>query len=234
MKHLLNFLLVLGLSAGICQADGKVDLKEEKNKSGYSIGYQVGTDFKHQKIEIRPEMLLRGIEDALGEQSPAMTNEEMRQTLISLQRKVTAAQEKKNKKEAEKNLKEGQDFLARNSQKPGVKTLPSGLQYKVIKEGSGASPKAEDSVTVHYRGTLVNGEEFDSSYSRSQPVTFHANRVIKGWQDALLMMQEGAKWQLFIPPHLAYGEVGARPRIGPNNTLIFEVELLSVKREKTE
>ncbi|HKJ05170.1 MAG TPA: FKBP-type peptidyl-prolyl cis-trans isomerase, partial [Geopsychrobacteraceae bacterium] len=214
---------------GICLAGGKVDLTNEKDKTSYSIGYQVGDDFKRQGIEIRQEMLLQGFKDAHGNQEPALSEEGMRQALIELQKRVTAAQDQKNKEEAAKNLKEGQDFLIKNSQLPKVKTLPSGLQYKVLQQGSGASPNPEDQVTVHYRGTLINGKEFDSSYRRNQPVAFQVNQVIKGWQEALTMMKEGAKWQLFIPPRLAYGEGGAGSRIGPNSTLIFELELLSIQ-----
>jgi FKBP-type peptidyl-prolyl cis-trans isomerase FklB len=132
----------------------------------------------------------------------------------------------------EKNKAEGEAFLAENKKKEGVKTLPSGLQYKVIKAGTGKKPKVTDTVTTHYRGTLMNGTEFDSSYRRGQPVSFQVNGVIPGWTEALQLMEEGAKWQLFIPSNLAYGERGAGRDIGPNATLVFEIELLSIEEKK--
>jgi FKBP-type peptidyl-prolyl cis-trans isomerase FklB len=133
------------------------------------------------------------------------------------------------KEQAAKNLVESRAFLAENGKKEGIKTLPSGLQYKVLTEGSGKSPKAEDNVTVNYKGTLINGTEFDSSYKRGQPATFQVKGVIKGWIEALQLMKEGSKWQLFIPPELGYGERGAGPLIPPNSALIFEVELIAIK-----
>jgi FKBP-type peptidyl-prolyl cis-trans isomerase FklB len=157
-----------------------------------------------------------------------MTEEEIRQTMMAFQKEMMAKQEEQMKKAGEKNKKEGEAFLAENKKKEGVITLPSGLQYKVIKAGQGKKPQASDKVTVHYRGTLINGTEFDSSIRRGQPATFPVSGIIPGWSEALQLMQEGAQWQLFIPPNLAYGERGAGNVIGPNSTLIFEVELISV------
>ena len=156
-----------------------------------------------------------------------MTQEEMRRTLVEMKRKIMAAQQEMRKKTGEKDLAEGKAFLAENAKKEGVVTLPSGLQYKVLKGGEGVSPGAADNVTVHYRGTLIDGTEFDSSYGRGNPATFRVNAVIPGWTEALQKMKAGAMWQLFIPSNLGYGERSSG-RIPPNNVLIFEVELISV------
>jgi FKBP-type peptidyl-prolyl cis-trans isomerase FklB len=157
-----------------------------------------------------------------------MTPEEMNKTLVELKRKVTAAQQEERKMAAEKSRAEGEAFLAENAKKEGVVTLPSGLQYKILKDGAGASPQATDNVTVHYRGTLIDGTEFDSSHKRNQPATFRVSGVIRGWTEALQRMKPGAKWRLFIPAKLAYGERGTGSAIPPNSALIFEVELLKV------
>lgn len=195
----------------------------------YSLGYQVGGDFKRQDLEIRPPMLLQGIKDALSGDSPLMNAQEMRKTLVDMQKTVAAAMEREKRDQDEKRLEEGREFLAANAKKEGVVTLASGLQYKVIKEGSGQSPKPGDTVTVHYRGTLIDGTEFDSSHRRGEPSTFRSDKVIKGWQEALTMMKPGSKWSLSVPPELAYGDKSPGRQIPANSTLIFEVELLSVK-----
>jgi FKBP-type peptidyl-prolyl cis-trans isomerase FklB len=158
-----------------------------------------------------------------------MTEEEVRQTLTDFHQLRVQQQEEKRRQEADKNLAQGDAFLSENKKKEGVKELPSGLQYKVLVEGSGKTPKLEDTVTTHYKGTLLDGTEFDSSYSRGEPVKFQVNQVIAGWTQALQMMQEGDKWELYLPPQLAYGERGAPPKIAPNSTLTFEVELLAVE-----
>jgi len=229
---------VLGLVffAGVCVAQETPGPKDEKERINYSVGYQLGGDFKRQDLALDPKMLVKGIEDALAEKEPLMTPEQMRTTLVELKKKVIAAQQEKMKEAAEKNLAEGQAFLEENAKKEGVKALPSGLQYRVITPGKGESPKANDTVTAHYRGTLIDGTEFDSSYNRNQPATFRVGQVIEGWKEALQLMKPGSKYELFIPPELAYGERGAGGVIGPNSTLIFEVELLSVQpaEEKTK
>lgn len=213
---------------GACNAVEEPKLEDENDRVNYSLGYQVGGDFKRQGVEVRPELVARGIEDALSEADPLMSREEMNKTLVDLKKRIIAAQREDRKQTAQDNLAKGKAFLEENAKKEGVETLPSGLQYKVIQEGAGATPKATDTVTVHYRGTLIDGTEFDSSYSRGKPTTFRVNRVIGGWTEALQMMKKGAKWELFIPPELAYGERGAGAKIGPYSTLIFEVELISV------
>lgn len=228
MKQLLTALLSLGLLVSVAKAEEKPLLKDANDRTSYSVGYQIGSDFKRQGVGINPELMVKGVQDALGEKEPLMTLEEMQQTLVELKQKIVADQREEQKKAAAENLALGEAFLAENAKKEGVKTLPSGLQYKVIKEGSGKTPKADDSVTVHYRGTLIDGTDFDSSYARNQPTKFQVDRVIPGWTEALQLMKEGAKWELFVPANLAYGERGAGSAIPPNSTLIFYVELISV------
>jgi FKBP-type peptidyl-prolyl cis-trans isomerase FklB len=205
------------------------DLASEREKLGYSIGYQVGSDFQRQGIEIDPEMLVKGARDALSGAEPAMTPDEMRQTLTEVQHRAMQAAQAKRKEEAGRNLEAGKAFLAENGAREGVTTTASGLQYEVLTAGSGPRPEAKAQVTVHYRGTFLDGTEFDSSYSRNEPATFPLDRVIPGWQEALPLMSEGSKWKLFVPSSLAYGERGQGARIPPNATLVFEVELLSAK-----
>jgi FKBP-type peptidyl-prolyl cis-trans isomerase FklB len=228
MKHLLTALVCLGFLVAMASAADKPELRDRNDKTSYSVGYQIGGDFKRQGVELNPEALVRGIQDATGGVKPLMSQEEMKQTLVDLKRRIVAFQQEELEKMAEKNLSEGEAFRQENGKKEGVATLPSGLQYRIIKQGTGASPKPTDKVTVHYRGTLIDGTEFDSSYARNNPATFQVDRVIRGWTEALQMMKEGSKWQLFLPPGLAYGERGAGAMIPPNSTLIFEVELLSV------
>jgi len=227
-KIAVHVVLVFVFLSGVCLAGDKPEIKDEKGKINYSIGYQIGGDFKRQGIDLDPDLIVKGIQDALSESKPLMTPQEMRKTLVDLKKKIVADQRKQQKEQAQKNLAEGKAFLAKNTKKKGVKTLPSGLQYKVIEKGNGTSPKKTDSVTVNYRGTLIDGTEFDSSYKRGKPATFRVDGVIAGWTEALQLMKPGAKWQLFIPANLAYGERGAGPRIGPNSALIFEVELTKV------
>ncbi|MBS3917397.1 MAG: FKBP-type peptidyl-prolyl cis-trans isomerase [Deltaproteobacteria bacterium] len=229
-----HWVIILGFLIFSNQAIGeeKGAPKNQKDKVSYIIGMDIGTNLKKQSIEINPEILLKGIKDGLSGNKPLMTDQEMKDTIASFQKEMQAKQEEVNKKMGEKNKKEGEVFLAENKKKEGVVTLASGLQYKVIKKSSGKKPKSTDTVTTHYKGTLIDGTEFDSSYKRGQPVSFPVNGVIAGWTEALQLMEEGAKWQLFIPSPLAYGERGAGPQIGPNATLIFEVELISVQEKK--
>ena len=214
--------------AGVCLAGEAPEITSEKDKINYSIGYQIGGDFKRQGIELDPDLVVKGIKDGLAETKPLMTQQEMRKTLVDLKKKIVEDQREQQMEKAKKNLAEGEAFLAGNGKKEGVVTLPSGLQYKVLAEGKGKSPVATDNVTVHYKGTLIDGTEFDSSLKRGKPATFRPDRVIAGWKEALQLMKEGAKWRLFIPAKLGYGERGAGSKIPPNATLIFEVELISV------
>jgi FKBP-type peptidyl-prolyl cis-trans isomerase FklB len=217
------------LLAGQVVAEETQTLKTEKEKLSYSIGMEIGSNLKRQAIDVEVDLLLKGLRDGFSGGKTLLSPEEVRNVLTTFQKEMMAKQKEEARVLGEKNKKEGEAFLAENKKKPGVVTLPSGLQYKVIKAGTGKKPKATDTVKTHYRGTLLDGTEFDSSYRRGEPATFPVKGVIPGWTEALQLMEEGAKWQLFIPPHLAYGERGAGPVIGPNATLIFEVELISVQ-----
>lgn len=218
----------LGLFCGLCLAEEQPNITDEKDIINYTIGYRLGGDFKRQEVEFKQDMLIKGLEDAIAGTSPRVTPEEMRTALMHLQQRVAAERTAKLQQEAQENLKAAEAFLADNANKEGVKVLPSGLQYKVLAEGSGSSPQKTDKVTVHYRGTLIDGTEFDSSYSRNQPASLAVDGVIPGWTEALQMMRTGDKWQLFIPPKLGYGERGTGGKIPPNSALIFEVELISI------
>lgn len=205
-------------------------LTTDKQKASYAIGMNWGTGLHRQGIDLDTPALLQGMKDALAGGKTLMTEEEATAALKKLQSELQAKQQAKAKEEEASNAKEGAAFLAANKSKPGVVTLPSGLQYKILKEGSGPKPTATDTVVCNYRGTLVNGTEFDSSFKRNEPATFPVSGVIKGWTEALQLMGVGSKWQLVIPPDMAYGARGTpNGPIGPNSTLIFEVELLSIK-----
>jgi FKBP-type peptidyl-prolyl cis-trans isomerase FklB len=229
MKQFIAAIVGIGFLAGVCYGAEKAQLKDQKGKESYSLGYQFGTSLKMQGVDIDLDVYLSAIRDALEGKQPQMSAEEMQRTVMGIRQRTAAAQQKALSEQGEKNLADGKAFLAENAKKQGVKTTPSGLQYKVLSEGKGKTPKKSDTVTVHYRGTLINGTEFDSSLSKGQPATFKVDGVIPGWTEALQMMKEGSKWQLFIPPQLAYGERGMPPRILPQSTLVFEVELISVQ-----
>ncbi len=232
MKSGLIIALGIGILAGQVYAQDVV-LKTQKDKVSYSIGMDIGMTLKNQSIEVDHAILARGIKDSMSGQKPLMAEQEIRDTIAAFQKEMMAKQQELAKQMGEKNKKQGEAFLAENKKKEGVKTLASGLQYKVIKAGTGKKPKSTDTVTAHYRGTLINGTEFDSSYKRGQPATFPVSGgMIPGWTEALQLMEEGAKWQLFIPSNLAYGEKGAGRDIGPNATLIFEIELVSIQEKK--
>jgi FKBP-type peptidyl-prolyl cis-trans isomerase len=209
-------------------AEDKNPMKDQRDKAGYSIGVNIGTSLKRDGVDVNVDSLLSGLKDSFSGAELKMKPEEMQAALKELQTAMMAKAGEESKVRGDKAKKEGDDFLAANKAKEGVKTTASGLQYKVLKEGTGAQPKATDKVTVHYRGTLVDGTEFDSSYKRGEPATFGVDQVIKGWTEALQLMKAGSKWQLFIPSNLAYGERGAGQEIPPNAALIFEVELISV------
>ncbi len=227
-----GWLVVVGLCASGLEAADNVDLTDQKAKVSYGIGMNLGMQWRQQEVPIDPDVLMKGMKDAMEGNATLMTEEEMRNTLTAFQNQHRAQQMEKRKLQGEKNLTDGEKFLAENKTKPGVVTLPSGLQYKVIEEGSGDSPAAHDQVTVNYRGKLIDGTEFDSSYKRGEPATFGVSGVIKGWTEALQLMKPGAKWELYIPSALAYMERGSGAQIGPNSTLIFDVELVSVKKQE--
>ncbi len=229
MRLALSVILGVVLLAGQATAEEKALLQTQKEKQSYSMGVDIGKRLKAQSIEVDTDSFSLGMKDALSGNKTLLTEEEIKESLSALQKELMEKQAERTKMLGEKNKKEGEAFLEENKKKEGVITLPSGLQYKVIKEGTGKQPSADSTVETNYRGTLIDGSEFDSSYKRGQTATFPVNGVIQGWTEALQLMKEGAKWQLFVPANLAYGERGAGNVIGPNATLIFEVELISVK-----
>jgi FKBP-type peptidyl-prolyl cis-trans isomerase FklB len=202
-------------------------LKTDMDKVSYIIGTQIARNFKSQEIDVNLEALMWGLKDGMGGEELALSQSEMQKVYTAFQQRMRAKLMAQRAKEAAENLAKGKAFLEQNKTKEGVKVLPSGLQYKIIKEGTGKTPTLNDKVKAHYRGTLIDGTEFDNSYKRHQPAEFALKGVIKGWTEALQLMKEGAKWELYIPPNLAYGERG-RPGIPPNSVLIFEVELLQI------
>lgn len=218
------------LAAGPAFAANQTTLKTQKDKVSYIIGLNIGSSMKRQSVEVDPDLLLKGLKDGLEGKKPLLSAEEMREVMTAFNKEMRKKHDEELKKVGEKNKEEGEKFLAENKKKEGIVTLPDGLQYKIITKGKGKSPTINDTVTVNYRGTLINGKVFDSSYKRGKPATFPVKGVIKGWTEALQLMKPGAKWELFIPPDLAYGARGAGTAIAPNSTLIFEVELLSVKK----
>ena len=208
-------------------------LKTQKDKFSYSLGMKMGENLHKQSVPVDPAILARGLRDGLAGGKTLLTDEQAQAAISEVQNDVRKKQQEKMQEAGAANKKDGEAFLAVNKGKEGVVTLPSGLQYKILKEGTGPKPAATDTVVCNYRGTLVNGTEFDSSYKRGQPASFPVTGVIKGWTEALQLMPVGSKWQLFIPSDLAYGEPG-RSGIEPNSTLIFEVELLSIEDKSKE
>lgn len=199
--------------------------KTDEEKINYIIGYQLGAQLGRDGIEVNDKMLLQGVKEAMASKPPVVSREEAQAVMQKYQQKREAQAQK----DGETNLAEGKAYLEKNAKKSGVKTLDSGLQYKVIKTGKGDKPKATDTVKVHYTGTLIDGTEFDSSHKRGEPATFPVNRVIKGWTEVLQLMPVGSHWKVYIPSNMAYGPNGAGPKIGPNATLIFDVELLGIE-----
>jgi FKBP-type peptidyl-prolyl cis-trans isomerase FklB len=216
---LMSVLLVPGI------AFSAAPLKTQKQKFSYTIGFQVGMDFKRKGLDLDTDALLQAIRDVQEGKQPRLNQEQMQQALTNYKNELDA----KRKEMADTNLKLSKAFLDENKKKKGVKQTASGLQYEVLKSGSGAKPKATDQVEVHYHGTLIDGRVFDSSVNRGQTVTFPVNGVIKGWQEALQMMKKGSKWRVAIPPDLAYGPNGSPPDIAPNMALVFEIELIDIK-----
>jgi FKBP-type peptidyl-prolyl cis-trans isomerase len=226
MKHIQTLLVGAAcvFAFDIHAADQK-PLTTQKEKASYGIGMNVGKRFSHEFIDLDMDAFMRGFKDALTDAKPALTEAELTEALANLRKDV----EKKTTEQAATNKKAGEEFLAKNKGAKGVVTTASGLQYSVLKEGTGATPKETDTVEVHYRGTLLDGTEFDNSYKRNEPAVFPVNGVIPGWVEALKLMKTGSKWKLFIPSNLAYGESG-QPGIPPNSVLVFEVELLGIKK----
>jgi FKBP-type peptidyl-prolyl cis-trans isomerase FklB len=226
MRLFLVFFITACLVAPALLAQDAAALKTENDKVSYVLGLNLGNDMKRRAInDLNYDLLIKGIRDAYSDGQKLLTDAEAEKVWSTFQQNMKA----NSMKAGEDNKKKGEEFLAQNKTKEGVVTLPSGLQYKILKKGTGPKPKLTDTVTTHYRGTLINGSEFDSSYKRKEPATFPVNGVIKGWTEALQLMETGSKWQLWIPSELAYGPNGAAGVIGPNETLIFEVELLSIQ-----
>ena len=205
-------------------------LKTQKDKASYAIGLNIGKSMHKDSVDVDPNILLRGMKDGLAGAKPLLTDEEAKAAMVALQADLRKKGEEKMLVQGEANKKQGDAFLAENKTKDGVVTLPSGLQYKILKEGTGPKPTTTDTVVCNYKGTLLDNTEFDSSYKRGQPATFPVSGVIKGWTEALQLMPVGSKWQLFVPADLAYGARGGPGGgIGPNATLVFEVELMSIQ-----
>jgi len=214
---------------------GAAVLKTEAEKFSYALGMNLGTSMRKESIALDPNLFLQGLRASMAGGKTLLTDEEARAALMAMQNELRTKMQAKMQAEGAANKTEGDEFLAANKAKEGVVTLPSGLEYKILKEGTGPKPTTGDTVVCNYRGTLINGKEFDSSYQRGQPATFPVTGVIKGWTEALQLMPVGSKWQLFVPATLAYGERAMGEDIGPNSTLIFDVELLSIQEKpKTE
>ncbi len=222
--------LVVGIAGCQSTSEKQVKLETQTDKVSYSIGLNIGQNMKRDSITLNPEVLVRGIMDAsLDSARHLMTEAQIQETMVAFQKEMQNKQQENARIAGEKNRAEGDAYLAANSKKPGVVTLPSGLQYRIITQGTGKKPLASSTVSTHYVGRLLNGTEFDSSVKRGQPATFQVNGVNKGWSEALQLMPVGSKWELVIPPSLGYGEQGAGGVIPPNAVLVFEVELLSIK-----
>jgi FKBP-type peptidyl-prolyl cis-trans isomerase FklB len=211
-------------------AESAPALETQNEKESYSIGYQVGVSMKTDGVEVDFERLVQGLQDAINEKEPTLSTQEMRKLIVDLKKRARAVQMRKIQEQIVENAAESAKFLEENGKKEGIKTTASGLQYKVLKEGDGIAPGPEDFVTVNYRGTFTDGQEFDSSYAKGEPIRIQVDGVIKGWTEALPMMKTGSKWQLFVPPHLGYGRGGSGRRIPPNKVLVFEMELLTVEK----
>jgi FKBP-type peptidyl-prolyl cis-trans isomerase len=220
--------VVVAMSLGACNSGSSADLESFEGRSSYAIGVNFGTGIKQDNVPLDMDAFMQGVSDVLSDRDPQMTNEEIGEALQELTRHVREARAQQHGEDSQRNLEEGRAYLEENGQRDGVTTTESGLQYEVLTQGDGPRPTATDRVSVHYRGTLTDGTEFDSSYDSGQPVTFPVNGVIGGWVEALQLMPVGSKYRLVIPPDLGYGERGSGANIGPNATLIFEVELLEI------
>ena len=221
-------------TSGAAKTQTPLALKTQRDKFSYALGMNLGTNLHKQSVPVDPNIMARGLKDALAGGKTLLTEEEARAAVTAVQNDMREKQQAKMQQAGDANKKEGEAFLTDNKSKEGVVALPSGLQYKVLKEGDGPKPTATDSVVCNYRGTRINGTEFDSSSKHGGPATFPVNGVIKGWTEALQLMPVGSKWQLFVPADLAYGDRGAGGDIGPNATLIFEVELVSIQNKSEE
>ncbi len=230
MKYLLTVLIAFGLLACQSNTQDNVKMKSQTDSVSYAIGLDIGKNLKSQKIEVAAEVLAQGIKDIIDSNKTLLTETEAQEVLMAFQKRLMAKHEEMMKGQGDKNKIAGEEFLAANKTKEGVVTLPNGLQYKVITMGTGKKPKATDNVTVHYRGTLIDGTEFDSSIGRGEPTSFQLDQVIKGWTEGVQLMPVGSKFEFYIPSDLGYGDRSAGQLIQPNSTLIFEVELISINK----
>lgn len=224
MKSAIITTIAMSFAITAFAEDKPAQFKDQKDKFSYAIGLNIGMNFKRSNVDTNPDMITAGIKDAIAGK-PQMTTDQVKDTMVAFEKDMQQKQADASKK----NEADSAKFLAANKSKEGVKTTASGLQYKALKEGSGAQPKGTDTVTVNYRGTLIDGTEFDSSYKRGQPATFPLGGVIKGWTEGLQLMKVGGKYQFFIPAALAYGDHAPSPQIPPGSTLIFEIELMNVQ-----
>lgn len=222
----LHLIILLTLKYAFCEASEAPPITTDNDRISYSLGHQVGRDFKRQGVSASPDALLQGLKDAYTGTEPLLSPQDMHSLLVDLKKQIQAAQSRKKRQRAEELREEGRAFLAKNAKEKNVKTLPSGLQYKIIRKGHGKAPKPNDTVTVHYRGTLIGGREFDSSYRAGEPEQYRVDSVMPGWTEALQKMHAGARWQLFIPTELGYH------RRGPlaNRTLIYDIELIAINK----
>lgn len=221
-RFALTFVLIIATGSVLAQ-----DVNSEKGKLSYAVGWDIGADIARRSTEFDVESLIAAIRDVVAEKEPRVSTEEMRALLTALQEKVRAEQVEQFKKLSEENQAASDTFLAANKNKTGIVTLPSGVQYRIIEEGDGARPGLESRVTVHYRGSKLDGREFDSSFARGTPEEFTVNAVLKGWQEVLPLMKVGATWQVFVPPELAFGARG-NPPVGPNEALMFDLKLVEI------
>lgn len=233
--RLLILLFLLLLMPVHLQADDKIEAFESQNeKESYSIGYQVGISIKVDGVEVDFNKLILGLHDALDGKEPLLDVAEMKKLIVNLKQEARKTQLRKIQESIVQNAEESKKFLEENAKKEGVKTTDSGLQYIILNEGEGLSPELQDQVTVHYRGTFIDGKEFDNSYAKGEPQTMQTDAVIKGWTEAIRMMKAGSKWKIFLPPELAYGRSGLGEKIPPNKVLVFELELLAIEKKKDE